>query len=999
MRISRLIVGVVIICSFLIATGVYATDDLMALQGNIKQSGVNLASGNLTVYIYDAGSGGNLIYNSSGDFINSISAGKYDVMLGNGTQDLSLQYGGIYYFEMYVNGEKFSFNGNDRQIFQSSTGNISLSNINGYANIMLSNDSVTMSPGQNISMSAGGWFKGLFNWVVNSVSSNYLSFNGSMLSFNDTQLNITIDSRAGVYNETSMILSVNTTGNIQNLLNASGIYSTYNSTYATWAYNQTFSGGIYNESYDFASVNVTWLSAANLSYLSTYNETYAAKYGLDSEGQMLGLNLTSYLRVGSATIYADESGLNISGNTNFNSGWQSGGVSIIGGNIFAKSLYVYNITSLAVNNINVNASLIPTDGFDNQFDIGTATLRWKNGYFAGIMNASSYVGDGSALTGISKYNETYDFASVNVTWLSAANLSYMSTYNATYVTWAYNQTLGAGNLYLNLSGTNANQPINFGSNNLTVNVSTFKVDANGGRVGIGTTTPLAPLHIATRPMYNSMSGAIYSGRDYIIIDGDLTYPGMLIQGDPAAGTSAQGIYGYELAVYNDSSLTNFYKASIGMTSYNSVGGGDITFKIGTSNNAYTNAELMRISRSGKVGIGTATPYQLLDVRGNINVSNTIYIQNGTDISAWMYNQTLGAGNLYLNLSGTNANQPIDFGNYNLTVNVSTFKVDANGGRVGIGTTTPGSKLQIESGAETLTSGTGKGTIHLNPVGTNFNTSSITFGGNNAGSQVNSGVAGIYVESSATFGSKMYFGTTDSYAAGSKQRMIIDQLGKVGIGTTTPYQLLDVRGNINVSNTIYIQNGTDISAWMYNQTLGAGNLYLNLSGTNANQPINFGSNNLTINVSTFKVDVSGGMVGIGIANPATTLDINGNLQVRGGIIKQTDGNTYIGIEYPTADELAFVANTAERMRITSGGKVGIGITTPASYLDVRGNVSLNSTLYVNTGGNVGIGTATPNGAKLEVAGNINVSGAGNNISMGDGKIYWDGTNSRLIIQVS
>ena len=60
-----------------------ALNDLMALQGNVKQNGIDLASGNLTVVIYDAYSGGNLVYNSTNDFLSNISNVKYDVLLGN----------------------------------------------------------------------------------------------------------------------------------------------------------------------------------------------------------------------------------------------------------------------------------------------------------------------------------------------------------------------------------------------------------------------------------------------------------------------------------------------------------------------------------------------------------------------------------------------------------------------------------------------------------------------------------------------------------------------------------------------------------------------------------------------------------------------------------------------------------------------------------------------------------------------------------------------------
>ena len=164
---------------------IYSIDDLIALQGNVKQNGVNIASGNLTVYMYDAYSGGNIVYNSTTDFHNAIADGKYDVMLGNASQTLTLTYGNLYYMEVYINDEKLSFNGSSRQVFQSSTGNITLNSINSYSNIVMSNDSVSFSDGQNVSTGSGGWFKGLFNWVIGSSSVNYLSFNGSQLDVSD----------------------------------------------------------------------------------------------------------------------------------------------------------------------------------------------------------------------------------------------------------------------------------------------------------------------------------------------------------------------------------------------------------------------------------------------------------------------------------------------------------------------------------------------------------------------------------------------------------------------------------------------------------------------------------------------------------------------------------------------------------------------------------------------------------------------------------------------
>ncbi|MEM3122148.1 MAG: hypothetical protein QXH60_01765, partial [Candidatus Pacearchaeota archaeon] len=78
------ITGILTLLSLIVlfSNSALAIKDLLALQGNVQQSGLNLASGNLTIYIFDSLSGGNLIWNSTNDpkenFI--ISNGKYDVL-------------------------------------------------------------------------------------------------------------------------------------------------------------------------------------------------------------------------------------------------------------------------------------------------------------------------------------------------------------------------------------------------------------------------------------------------------------------------------------------------------------------------------------------------------------------------------------------------------------------------------------------------------------------------------------------------------------------------------------------------------------------------------------------------------------------------------------------------------------------------------------------------------------------------------------------------------
>jgi hypothetical protein len=132
----------------------------------------------------------------------------------------------------------------------------------------------------------------------------------------------------------------------------------------------------------------------------------------------------------------------------------------------------------------------------------------------------------------------------------------------------------------------------------------------------------------------------------------------------------------------------------------------------------------------------------------------------------------------------------------------------------------------------------------------------------------------------------------------------------------------------------------------------------------------------------------GSVGIGTTSPTETLDVNGSVRQRGAntyldwaerrIIMNYDATYRQGIHFSTGNrEMTLFSTTGdsggsiifktrvgggssdtdygiERMRITGGGLVGIGVTSPGSELDVNGtisatHVSLGTKLYPTLGG--------------------------------------------------
>jgi hypothetical protein len=64
-----------------------------------------------------------------------------------------------------------------------------------------------------------------------------------------------------------------------------------------------------------------------------------------------------------------------------------------------------------------------------------------------------------------------------------------------------------------------------------------------------------------------------------------------------------------------------------------------------------------------------------------------------------------------------------------------------------------------------------------------------------------------IQGSGSYGTKIHFLTTDAYAQGMKQRMILDHLGRFGIGTVSPSVQLDVVGSAAVSGTITAAGAT------------------------------------------------------------------------------------------------------------------------------------------------------------------------------------------------
>lgn len=556
-----------------------------------------------------------------------------------------------------------------------------------------------------------------------------------------------------------------------------------------------------------------------------------------------------------------------------------------------------------------------------------------------------------------------------------------------------------------------------GTVSCTNSIATITNSGGGGGSGSGTVTTGSIFQIP-----------VYSGNSNVLVGSPIFY-----NDGTNIGIGTSGAFGGKLVVIGGNvgigTITPGQVIDINgnarVTSTNSLFFGDRNLASINTDSAGTNSTLIfstsngaggvlhedaRFNAVGNLGVGTTAPLTLVHVGPGILTPDSA---GGTIL----YVSKNGATQIKVMDSTNNVSAVITAGPINTSFNTGSAsplflgsaasKTLLPGGNVGINSTFPGTRLDVQGTARTTAFQlnqaplAGGNVLVSDAVGVGTwmpaSTLPITSGsgspaGNTNAVQYNS--SGSFAGNDSVFsfnGVNVGVGTTNGTNAILDIRGNIYSNGNIGLGTTSFASALGILGGVGIGTIIYSSN---LSAAIPVGSLGVeGNVgigtaiaadYLTIrTNTNSNSGIrirNTNANNSAAGLILVQGNGSGviSIVGNGSSNNQTRFGLS-------NISQNTiyNSNSAFGFGTTTGHDTYFGTTDIRRMTVTAGGNVGIGTNVLLARLGVVGNIGIGTTIAgspfllnspPNGGmiveGNVGIGTWTANGA-LVIIGNIGI----------------------------